>query len=191
MSTQSTTASSVELAVRLAEDAEFSAPGRGADLQLVLTHEWLESNKKRGLTSAEKRIKEALWQWFSALTPGALERVRALSTMYRAGSRRPRAFAPAPGPMRMLFSMRRHGRPSTRSLPQPPHSATNLRLSAAPRTPPAHVQIFTIVDKQWVDVLIKLDKSARKRHKGGVFVPALEDRPPSGKKGQRRRSLQE
>jgi hypothetical protein len=69
------------------------------------------------------------------------------------------------------------------------------------------LQIFTIVDKAWVDVLIKVDKGARRRAKPGVFVPALgEDRLPSFSKAgggrgggtgggsggaQRRRSLQE
>lgn len=57
-------------------------------------------------------------------------------------------------------------------------------------------QIFTIVDKPWVDVLMKLDKGARKKSKDGVFVPAIGDDKPFAKGAggggkQRRRSLQE
>jgi hypothetical protein len=78
----SSTRSSVELAARLGEEPDSSSPGRGADLQLVLMHEWLDRNKKRGpgpqqgpLTAAEGRIRGAIWEWYAGLSPGALERV--------------------------------------------------------------------------------------------------------------------
>jgi len=68
-------AASTELALRLSDSHEYSA-NRGTDLILVLTGEWLDHNKRHGeLTSAELRIKQACWEWFSHLSPTNLERV--------------------------------------------------------------------------------------------------------------------
>jgi hypothetical protein len=69
-------AASTELALRLG--ARPGASGaRGEALQLVLTHEWLDRNKRRGeLTASELRVKQAFWEWFAALEPARLESVR-------------------------------------------------------------------------------------------------------------------
>ena len=66
-------AASTDLALRLSGSSELD---RGAHMQLVLTHEWLERNKRGELTPTELRTKQACWDWFSQLAPGALEEVR-------------------------------------------------------------------------------------------------------------------
>jgi hypothetical protein len=68
-------AASTELALRLSDSNEYNT-SRGTDLILILTGEWLDHNKRHGdLTSAELRVKQACWEWFSQLSPNALERV--------------------------------------------------------------------------------------------------------------------
>ena len=72
-------AASTELALRLAKSEV-----RGGELALVLTHDWLDRNKRHGeLTASELRLKQAVWEWYSALDPGALERVCARRRQWR------------------------------------------------------------------------------------------------------------
>ncbi len=75
-SARSALPSSTDLAVRLSEDAEVPAPGRGVELQLVFMHEWLDRSKRGELTVTECRIKQACWEWFSSLSPSTLQNVR-------------------------------------------------------------------------------------------------------------------
>jgi hypothetical protein len=72
----SRSSSSTELAVRLGEDPDHALPGRGADLQLVLSYHWLDRQRRGELSPAEARLKQTVWEWFSRLSPAALERVR-------------------------------------------------------------------------------------------------------------------
>ncbi len=110
------------------------------------------------------------------------------------GRRRPLASAPTAPPRRA------RPRPDTRR--PVPRRGPPLRRAADPRPlapaarAPRRRQICTIVDKAWVEVLVKLDRFARRKPKTGVFVPALgEERPAAGGGGKpgraRRRSLQE
>jgi hypothetical protein len=49
---------------------------RGRDMVLVVNHALLGHAKTGGLTPGEARMKQAVWEWFAALSPLALERVR-------------------------------------------------------------------------------------------------------------------
>ncbi len=63
------------MALRVGSDLALNDKGRGTELQVVLAYEWLQRNKRVMLTPMETRIKQAVWEWFSALQATELQRV--------------------------------------------------------------------------------------------------------------------
>ena len=102
-------AASTELALRLAKSEV-----RGGELALVLTHDWLDRNKRHGeLTAVEQRVKQACWDWFRELDVAALERV---------------------SPARRPGEDRLHGAPTgAGATPEAPARATPASSRSAPR----------------------------------------------------------
>jgi hypothetical protein len=179
-----TIAKRFEMASRASDrDVANTNIGRGTELKLILQYEWLARNKGM-LTPMESRIKQAVWDWFSTLQGAELQKVCP-------------AVPPPPLPrdrakegdcarwrdmsdtQRYLACQSEHRHcVSSRAIPESRMMWANRMGFATGRSRCwcprwsflLHffcLQVLTVVDKSWLDVLFSLDRIAQKKSKDG------------------------